>query len=293
MKKVFVSGLCNVECSCRVGGFPIAYSPVEYNFNGISSMPSGVGLNVSLALTTLGDEVTLLSFAGDDPAGELLRTAANTIARPVFLSCPSTPQSVVLYDEHDGRRRIYTDLKDMQSRHIEAEVFERYADADAFCLCNIEYSRSLLPLAKATGKPVCSDVHCLSDIHDAYNADFIRNSDILFLSNENIRGYEADFVCALAKEYPCRIIVVGMGEKGALLYERSRDDFYLAPAVFTRKVINTVGAGDALFSAFVHFYVNGREPREALDLACRFASYKIGESGASKGFLREEELLRL
>ena len=291
MKKILVCGLCNIENSCAVRGFPIAYCPVDYNFGGISTAPSGVGLNLALALTSLGDRVTLLAYAGSDPAGQLLRTAAEqNVAEPVMLPCKQTPQSTILYDP-SGRRAIYTDLKDMQERRVPAEVFDRYADADAFCLCNINFARDLLPRAKATGKPIFCDVHCLSDVHDGYNADFMRYSDVLFLSDENIRGREETFVRELAAAYPCSVIAVGMGERGALLYERSSDSFSLSPAVSTRPVVNTVGAGDALFSAFVHFYVSGRSAREALDLACRFASYKIGESGASRGFLSEEALL--
>ena len=293
MKKILICGLCNYETSCAVREFPIAYCPVDYNFNGITGAPSGVGLNLSLALTALGDSVTLISYAASDSAGEMLRAAVSgRIAEPILLDCPATPQSTVLYDP-SGRRAIYTDLKDMQERSVPAEVFDRCADADAFCLCNINFARALLPRAKATGKPIFSDVHCLSDIRDAYNADFMQASDVLFLSNENIRGGEEDFVRRLAAVYPCRIIVVGMGDRGALLYERASGGFYLSPAVYTRPVVNTVGAGDALFSAFVHFTLAGKGAREAIDLACRFASYKIGESGASRGFLSERELLNL
>ena len=57
--------------------------------------------------------------------------------------------------------------------------------------------------------------------------------------------------------------------------------------------MNTVGAGDALFSAFTHFYVKGKSAIESLRYATIFASYKIGESGASKGFLSEEALTNL
>ena len=293
MKKIMICGLCNIENSCAVREFPIAYSPVDYNFYGISTVPSGVGLNLALALTALGDRVTLISYAADDPAGRMLREAVERqVADPVLLPCNETPQSTVLYDP-DGRRKIYTDLKDMQERSVPREVFDRCRDADAFCLCNINFARGLLPLAKATGKPIFCDVHCLSDIRDAYNRDFMRMSDVLFLSDECIRGREESFVRALAAEYPSSIIVVGMGGRGALLYERASDSFYLSPAVCTRPVVNTIGAGDALFSAFVHFYMNGRSAREALDLACRFASYKIGESGASRGFLSEDALLNL
>lgn len=65
------------------------------------------------------------------------------------------------------------------------------------------------------------------------------------------------------------------------------------PAVRTRKVVSTIGAGDALFSAFIYFYSKNRCPFEALKNATVFASYKIGENGAASGFLPESELLEI
>lgn len=292
MSKIFVSGLSNVETSCRIGAFPIEYAPIDYNFFGVSSIASGVGLNVALALSKLGDKITFASFAADDTAGIAVRAAAEPIHEVRLAGCDETPQSVVLYDK-DGRRRVYTDLKDIQERSLPAELFADLADFDAFCLCNINFSRELLPLAKASGKPVLCDVHCISDATDAYNADFMRYADVLFLSNENIRGREESFVRTLSEVYPCAIIAVGMGDKGAMLYTREDNRVSVIPAVFTREPVNTVGAGDALFSAFTHFYVNGLSPHESLRAAAVFASYKIGESGASKGFLTEPELLKL
>lgn len=292
VSRIFVSGLSNVETSCAVERFPIAYQPVDYNFFGVTSIASGVGLNVALALTSLGDNVSFATFAADDDAGALIRLTAECIADCRIAPCKETPQSVVLFDQN-GRRRVYTDLKDMQELKLPARVSADFDSFDGFCLCNINYSRHLLDQAKRTGKPVFCDVHCLSDIHDAYNADFMRAADVLFLSNEAFIGREQDFVKNVADEYPCGIIVVGMGSKGAMLYERGCDRFTTVSAVKTREVRNTVGAGDALFSAFVHFYLKGDEPADALRKAACFASYKIGESGASKGFLTEDELLKL
>ena len=292
MSKIFVSGLANVETSCAVREFPIHYQPIDYNFFGISSIASGVGLNVSLALSALGDAVSFATFAAEDAAGNLVRLTGKAIADCRFAECKETPQSVVLFDA-SGRRRLYTDLKDLQELNLPQSVYSDLDDFDAFCLCNINFSRPILPLAKATGKPIFCDVHCLYDIHDEYNADFMRYADVLFLSNESILGREERFVRELCAVYPCAVVVVGMGEKGALLYERSLDRFKIIPAVYTRPVINTVGAGDALFSAFTHFYVKGESADEALQKAVAFASYKIGESGASKGFLPEADLLNL
>lgn len=290
MSKIFVSGLANVETSCAVRQFPIDYQPIDYNFFGISSIASGVGLNVSLALTSLGDKVSFAAFAGDDAAGTLVRAAGEKIADCRFAPCQQTPQSVVLYDE-SGRRRVYTDLKNMQELELPESCYSDLDDFDGFCLCNINYSRPLLELAKRGGKPIFCDVHCIADLHDAYNADFMKNADVLFLSNESILGREESFVHSLSTIYPCGVFVVGMGARGALLYDRG--SFTTIPAVTTRPVVNTAGAGDALFSSFVHFYLKGNEPAEALRKAVTFASYKIGESGASKGFLSEAELLRL
>ena len=286
-----MSGLTNIETTCAVSGFPIEYAPIDYNFFGVRSAASGVGLNVALALTALGDKVTIASFAADDPAGAAVRSAVGAVYESRLAPCSETPQSVILYDK-SGRRRAYTDLKDIQQRELPTEFSEDFSAFDAFCLCNINFSRGLLPKAKITGKPIFCDVHCLSDISDGYNADFMRAADVLFLSNESIAGREEDFVRQLSQAYPCGVIVVGMGGRGALLYVRG-EGFELIPAVYTRMVVNTVGAGDALFSAFTHYYVKGYGAKESLQKAAVFASYKIGESGAAKGFLSENKLEQL
>ena len=292
MSKIFVSGLTNVETSCYVGSFPIEYAPIDYNFFGVNSVASGVGLNVALALTALGDEVTLATIAGEDPAGVVVRTALEPLSSARIADCGATAQSVVLYDS-DGRRRIYTDLKDIQERKLPDDFSDDLEEFDAFCLCNINFSRELLTKAKAVGKPIFCDVHCIGSIDDEYNRDFMSAADVLFLSDENIRGREEGFVRMLSSAYACDVITVGMGSKGAMLYTRSDNGIKIIPAVHTREVVNTAGAGDALFSAFTHFYVKGLSAYEALRRAVYFASYKIGESGASKGFLSEEDLLRL
>ena len=59
------------------------------------------------------------------------------------------------------------------------------------------------------------------------------------------------------------------------------------------QVVNTVGAGDALFSAFVHYFAEGFPPLEALLRAELFASAKIRANGAAKGFITAGELEEL
>ena len=125
-------------------------------------------------------------------------------------------------------------------------------------------------------------------IDDEYNQDFMKYANILFLSDENIKVDYKEFLLLMEEKFGNDIIVLGMGKKGALMYVKAEDKFYELPAVDVNKVVNTVGAGDALFSGFIHFYAKGLEPIECLKRAEIFAAYKIGFDGASVGFCDEE-----
>lgn len=295
MKNILISGLINTETTVRVRQFPIDYYPIDYPFFGVNTAVSGVAYNIALALTTLGDRTALLSMTGQDfqaeyIRNELLRAGIGTEhIRPCLRE---TPSSVVLYDE-TGKRQIYCDLKDIQDTAYGFST-EQLLDADLVVACNINFNRELLHLAKEMGKTVATDVHVLGDIHDAYNRDFLEAADILFLSDEAVGEDPYHFIEELEDAYHNSIIVMGRGSKGALMYLRQENWFHEMPAACVGDVVNTVGAGDALFSAFLHFYTRGLHPVECLKRAQVFAAAKIRVSGASRGFVTEaavEELL--
>lgn len=289
--KILVSGLLNMETTSAVRGFPINYYPIDYPFFGVNSSPAGVAYNISLALTALGDEVKLCSMLGNDFTSEYIMSSLNKAGietGKIKNVLPQTPSSVVLYAP-DGRRQIYCDLKDIQEReyNFDNSVLD---GIDLVVACNINFNRQLLRLAKEQGKTVATDVHVLSNVYDEYNREFMEYADILFLSDEMIGVNYREFVFALANTYQSRIIVVGRGSLGAAIYMRESGEITEVPAYNNVGVVNTVGAGDALFSAFLHFYSKGMKPIDALWRAEIFAALKIRESGASKGFVTENEI---
>ena len=292
--KILVSGLINTETSVRVRQFPVEYYPIDYPFFGVNTAVSGVAWNIARALTTLGDAVTFLSMTGRDFPAEYIRhelTAAGIDTgglRPVL---SQTPSSVVLYDGQ-GRRQIYCDLKDIQEAEYGFSP-DQLADADLVAACNINFNRPLLRQAKAAGKTIATDVHVLRDVCDDYNRDFLEAADILFLSDEGLGEDWRGFLWALARTYGPEVIVLGRVSKGAGLYLRDEDRILELPAVRVGEIVNTVGAGDALFSAFLHYYAQGQHPVEALVRAQLFASAKIGTSGASLGFIPESQIEHL
>ena len=286
--RILVSGLLNTETTTAVRGFPVNYYPIDYAFFGIDTAVSGVAFNIAKALHILGDEVRLTSMVGNDFPASYIRNELEELGIGADLLRPSlkqTPSSVVLYDP-EGKRQIYCDLKDIQETEypFEASMLD---GVDLVAACNINFNRPLLHLAKEAGKIIATDVHVLSDIYDEYNREFMEYADILFLSDENIGDDYQAFLWELAHTYGCRIIVLGRGAKGAAIYLRETDQIMEMLAVNAGKVVNTVGAGDALFSAFLHFYAKGYDAMEALYRAQIFAAHKITISGAAKGFVSE------
>jgi sugar/nucleoside kinase (ribokinase family) len=292
VSRILVVGVVNLETTLRVDRFPIEYTPVRYPSFGVASAPSGVGYNLAVAMTTLGDSVRLLSFVGADLPGHLVRVSLaerGVDATWVLPDLAETAQSAILYDSN-GRRQVNTDLKDLQERVYPAASFEGASEGYAIAvLTNVNFARPLLGRAREAGLRVASDVHAISTLDDPYNADFMQHTDILFMSHEALPVAPAAWVEALQQRYPADVVVVGMGAQGALLALRGRPSVFVG-AARTRPVVSTVGAGDALFAGFLHFFAAGLDAEQALRNAVVFASYKIGERGGSAGFLDEAAL---
>ncbi|MCB9418947.1 MAG: carbohydrate kinase family protein [Ardenticatenaceae bacterium] len=293
MDDILISGLINIETTLKVDAFPLTYEPVRYPFFGINSTVSGVGYNIAKALTVLDNQIRFSSLIGSDFAAGLVRqTLAEAGIDDTFIvtGMPHTAQSVIIYNR-DGQRQIHTDLKDIQERPYPSDLFtEAIATCSLAILCNINFNRPFLQRARQTGKIVATDVHTIADLDDEYNRDYMAAANILFMSDERLPCSPEEWARRLQNRYGTEIIVIGLGSEGALL--AVRDDHFMEriPAVQVRSIVSTIGAGDALFSAFIHVYHRCHDPHEAIKKAVLFAGYKIGTAGAADGFLNNEEL---
>ena len=243
----------------------------------------------------MGDTVSVISFLGNDVEADIVLAQLKNdhIQSRIIRSLKKTPASVILYDSQ-GKRQIYCDLKNIQEQSVNpCDVEGELENCDIAVLCNINFNRKLLKAAKNKGITIATDVHVLSDINDDYNRDFMENADILFLSDEGLPCDAADFIRQLYNRYHNEIIVIGMGSKGAMLFDSKTDEISVIPAYSAAKVVNTVGAGDSLFSSFLHFYTKYSDAKEALKRVVIFAGIKIGYNGASLGFCTENEIEKI
>lgn len=292
---ILVVGHANIETTLKLHeDFPVHYQPVRYPFYGIRTTVSGAGYNIARALTTVGHTVRFASLIGQDEAGDWVRktlTEKGISTEGVLPQLDETANAAILYDE-SGRRAVFTDLKSTQDTLYPASMIEKWLDGvEMAVLTNINFSRPALAAAQARGIPIATDVHTIHDLHDAYNRDYMAAAHILFMSHEKLPEPSADWARRVRQTYQTPIVVIGMGSDGALL--STEDGEQHVPGVTTRPVVNTIGAGDSLFSAFVSGYVSGASPREALQRAVIFASWKVGASAGADGFLARDEWERL
>ena len=293
MTRILISGLINIETTLRIDQFPIPYFPVAYPFNGVNTTISGVGFNIAKALHKLNNTITLASLIGSDAFGTLIPAELIKIGMtPDYLrKIPGqNPQSVILYDAN-GNRQIHVDLKNIQDLQYPAQDFEQaLTNNDFIVLCNINFSRPFLEISKNAGKMIATDVHTIQDLNDPYNNDFMRAADILFLSHEKLPVSPQEIIQDIWQQFQTKICVIGMGKSGTLLAFKPDKFIGHYPSIITRPIINTIGAGDALFSAFIDCFAKTSDPYLAIQKAILFASYKIGGTGAAEGFLSEQEL---
>lgn len=294
--KIYVSGLINFETDLKIENFPLHYYPIDYPFFNIETAIGGSGYNISMALRNFNNDITVAGFVGKDRIGKLIIEdikAKGCSTYHIRTSINDTPITTVLYDNF-GRRQVHYDLKNTQEIALDWKR-EKPAilKSDLLVLTNINFNRPLLKEAKKLGKKIATDVQIIYDIEDPFNKDFMEAADILFLTNDSLSCNYEDFLIEIYNKYHNEIIVLGEGTKGAMVLDSKKRVIYHVDAVYTRPRLNTYGSGDALLSCFCNYYLKGYDPLKCLKLAIAFASYKIGERGSSRGFLKHTALLRL
>ena len=113
----------------------------------------------------------------------------------------------------------------------------------------------MLSIAKDHHIPIAVDCHTIGSLEDEFNQDYMQAADILFMSDEHIPLSRKEWMVAVMQRFAPKIFILGCGKDGSLMILRDDDTIYHTNAFAPRLILNTIGAGDALFSSFVHFYL--------------------------------------
>ena len=290
-QQALVIGNVNLETSLHLDAFPLPDAS-SYQPNRMDLRVSGVGFNVAHALQALGTPVRFGSVLGTDEVGAFVRTTLEALGMSLHLhTAGRTGRSLVVSDA-SGARHVHTDLGGVADVPYPLELFDDALEGCALAvLTNINYTRPLLERALEAGVPISTDLHAIRDLTNPYDEDYLAAASLLFFSGESLAD-PLDTVAKLRRRFNPELIVVGLGESGALLSERKRETLHV-PAYPASNVRSIVGAGDALHAAFCHFWLAGERPERALRLACVFAARKISTVRGGQGFVSEDEVRKL
>jgi ribokinase len=115
-------------------------------------------------------------------------------------------------------------MKDLGEKSYPVDRFDQALEGCHFAvMTNAPFSRPLLKRAKAFRAAIATDLQTASESSRAYDEDFLRAGDILFLSHERLTIEPEGFVATLWDYTAARLIVVGMGDSGALLCLRGSE----------------------------------------------------------------------
>jgi sugar/nucleoside kinase (ribokinase family) len=253
----------------------------------------GTGAGKALNLRKLGFDVLFHSVTGDDSYGrwieDYLKKAG--IQTVLDLDPAGTERHTNLMDPEGRRISIYTHSSSfdpgIRIDRIEAMV----AQCDLVALNITNYCRKIIPLAVHYSKPVWCDIHDY-DPGNPYHDDFIRAASVLQISSNKIKN--PDRLSQKLLESGKEVVIMTHGHEGSVIYSREGTTPRL-PVIdeFSRRMIDTNGAGDSYFSGFLFGRMQGCSLKKSAQLATIAAGLCITSESLAYEGLNSDLLLKL
>ncbi len=285
---VLVIGTAGIQVTIPIEKFPLEYKTVHLMDDLVATDIAGVGYSALKILAKLGDEITFLTGIGNDSYADIIKEKIMNVGAKVLYEIKDKESliSVILYDE-DGNRMILREGRMDYLYKMNPSVYQDLGDYDVAVFTLAGFSIDILPIIKNKGIPIATDMQTMNNLTNEYGKPFLEHSDVIFFSSDHFEGDVKQVVVDLYNKYKFEVIGVGLGKDGCLIY--SDEEFYQVkpPKV---EVVNTVGAGDTLFSTFIHYYYKSENAKTAITKAVIHASHKVQFRTASEGFLKDQEI---
>lgn len=294
MGKFMVAGFVQMETIVKVEELPVPYKQFESIPDLVNSGIGGAGFNEAMALKWLGNEVDFMSMVARSMSRRQIEAYLKTCdvnlkTDYVLPMLDGMPTSVILYSK--GKKQTFEDVKDIRHVEYDYDLLEsRIQDKDMILMSNCNFCRPIIGLAKKYHKPIAVNVRSMRAEKIANKEDFLAAADVLYISDDDLESEHYDCIKECKEKYDPEIVIMGIGDKGVILYTKEDNSVIEYRPVKTNEIVNTIGAGNALFSSFMHYYVKTKNAKEAIKNALLFASYKIGFVGTSNGFMTEEQI---
>jgi acarbose 7IV-phosphotransferase len=238
----------------------------------------GTSAGKALGLAALGREVELFTLIGRDPDGERLRGILERVPGLALdvVDGGRTERHLNLMTPRGERVSLYLSTPDDAPSPDDGRLTAELEDAAAIVLDLSERSRRLIPDARASGRPIWTDVHDYDGTTE-YHRPFIDAAEAIFMNADRIGPDPRSFMRRCLDE-GARLVVCTLGPEGAVALA-ARDGGTVSEHrvdAVPIEVVDTNGAGDAFMSGMLHATLDGAAIDEALEVGAQHAASVLG-----------------
>jgi len=296
---ILVVGSINMDLVLQTPRVPLAGE--SFFGETYSYVPGGKGANQAVAAAKLGAKLTFVGRVGADAHGARLKEqlAEHGIATEFLIEDPTRPSGLaVIMLEASGENRIlvYSGANMNLCAEDFAAAFHRPHDA---VLLTLEIPSQVIievcRIAREKGIPV------ILDAGPAQPFDLRQTPGLEILSpNETeataLTGLECRTVDdarkaarALAETSAARMVVIKLGDRGALLHREGQTE--LIPA-FSVEPVDTTAAGDSFTAALAVHYLQHGNPAEAVRFGNAAGGLAVTQLGAQPSLPDRDQVER-
>jgi len=229
----------------------------------------GTSAGKALSLAALGRPVALHALLGGDVEGERVRDALTTSGIDLLAGDGgATERHLNLMTRDGGRVSLYLATPQPLDDTPSPAAIAAMSDAAAIVLDLAPVSLGLLPAARATGRPIWTDIHDYDGEAD-FHRPFIDAADAIFMNADRIGGDPFAFMegCIRAG---ASLVVCTLGADGAVAVDERMTRHRVAAEPV--EVLDTNGAGDAFMAGVLDATLSGAELPDALRAGARHAA---------------------
>ncbi len=268
--------------------------------------PGGDALNVIVNVASLGLDSGIISAVGNDSTGDMLINYVSSKGVDVsgVIKTDQFPTSVcVILVEPSGERHFLPNTEVLSVLDVSNISLGRINDTKVVSL-NSAYklpgldSGGIVPIFRYAKE---NNVITAMDTASNYDKDWLKKieetlywTDIFLPSFEEvveITGTKSlKEMRTFFSKYGLKIFGVKLGKEGCYITDFKSEK--VTPAFNVAEVIDTVGAGDAFFAAFLSSYVKGLDLYDCALFANAAAAFSVQNPGATGGIPSFETILR-
>jgi len=273
-------------------------APVQVFETKKSEPKLGGAANVSLNIKTLGSNPFLIGVVGDDSNANILKSTLksnNQTTKGIVTEKlrPTTSKTRVISDSHHLIRIDSESKKDI-SKETKANIFKLLAEiANKIGIIILQdYNKGVLTKDVIKGIIDFAKSKGIKILVDPKFDNFFEYKDV-FLFKPNKKEMEDAFgrkakdineIKDLGKELlnriNCQYLVLTLGEKGIMIFEKSGNDIKISSIkTRARKVADVSGAGDTVISTIAVAIIGGASVNDAVMISNFAAGLVVEEVG--------------